>query len=154
MKKTIGYKSKGFSIINAILLIIFIGYAIALLSGPAHPFMVIQILFILLLGIYVIIRFFEHLNQPINVISYDDSYLYINDGDHEEKIAILSIEHTQAKSFVSKYMIYTFGRVEIHTKDGIFITGYVSNVEYVAKKISKMVNQKKEIRFQHKMDQI
>ncbi len=154
MKKTIGYKSKGYGVLKIIILIPIIVIIIGSIRNFLHPFAIIYMLFIAILGVYMLFRFFEHLNHPINILSYDVSYFYIDDGHHEEKISILNIEHVQAKNYVSRYALFPFGRVEIHTKDGIFYTGYVSDVAYVAKKISTIVNHHKDMKHQFLIDQL
>lgn len=115
--------------VSAILLLyIDIGYTILFIA------------FAVLMLILVIVE----ARKPKNLIQYDDNFLYLNYRDKSVEINLDVIVHATPKRTRARNVTYTFGKVIIYTKNGLYKIGTVSECEEVCFRIMRLVNERKQ----------
>jgi len=141
MREVIGVKSKGnnfiYGFVFVVSLILFVVSLLLTLNGQDNTgelqmLLVGSLMMLIIMGIVLV----SNKNKPTNAIECDEEYIYINEPDTVIKIQLNSIVHVTPKRIRSRYVLYTFGRLTVHTADKRYeTTVIVSECEEVALKI-------------------
>ncbi|MDO9629777.1 MAG: hypothetical protein Q7I99_07725 [Acholeplasmataceae bacterium] len=147
MKKVIGVKSKGNMVLNGIALTVGMFYFSVLLyvstrnavlaDGTEFFLIVIILLFLILISVWI-----QYEKKPKNMIECDEEYIHLNYPSFVESIPLSSVIQVTPKQVPSRAMLYTFGRVIVHTEQKKYEIGVVSECEEVALEIMKLVKKK------------
>lgn len=137
MKTTIAYKKQSAGILYIILTLVGIGVLIA--GGVAHHTIAILMgaLITILSGVFAV----QFLSLPSKIIVLtEDGTLLLPKG---ETVSLASINDVSYRRASARGIQYRWGSVTISTYSGTYKYGFVANCEYVAKELTRLMNEAK-----------
>lgn len=142
MEKVLGVKSTGDIGLSVFALIILgiLGYIIVLMDGNfSDDKMLIFSYCLPFLILFVIIDIIIQVRKPSKMITYDEEYLYLHYTKHTEKILLSDVRQAIPRRTHSRFTNYSFGKITVHTNQGEFQIGRVSDIEYVCVELMNIV---------------